>query len=559
MSFSRRDFLKGSGAVAAGALLQTGCAWSRSGGTDRPRPNIVVIFSDEAAPGYLGRYAGDFLTPKLDSLAAEGVRFNQAYCTASVCAPSRFSVFTGQYPGRSTHPGFLGSQPVTRPYCITWNPGITLETPTVARFLSEAGYYTGFVGKWGVTLADSNEDWDIPRFSRDDDPDDPEVNRRLRRHQEIYQERIKRTGGFEYAASVMAGNRKHPLPHFNFHPFEWMTRGALDFIEEAAAGDRPFFLYTAPTATHGPDHAREFGVDPRYTPEGKRERPFTCYPSRESLRRRLLNADMPVDYEHCGMLYLDEHVGAILAKLREVGAAANTLVIYVPDHNVEPGKATCFQRGVHVPMLMRWPGRIPAGAVTDEMVQITDILPTCLEAAGASPPPGYRGDGRSVLRAARGGSLSGRDHLYFEIGVARAVLKGRYKYIAYRYRAEALRQMKSGEVDVALDQMESPRQGHSSVAIRYFPHYFDPDQLYDLARDPYEQHNLAGDPRYADVLADVRATLKAKLETFRHPYDLAVPEFMNSERFEQLVEARRALGTSHVGWWDQSFVWPPEE
>ena len=558
MGFSRRDFLRTSGALAAGTLLNSGCARNRLGGGSDSRPNIVLVFSDEAAPGYLGCYGGDFLTPHLDSLAADGVRFNQAYCTSSVCAPSRYSVFTGQYAGRSTHPGFLGSQPVTRPYSITWNPGITLDTPTVARFLSAAGYYTGFVGKWGVTLADSNAEWDIPRFSRDDDPDDPEVNRRLRRHHEIYQERIKKTGGFEWAGSVLPGNGKHPLPHFNFHPFEWFTRGALDFIDEAARDDRPFFLYSAPTATHGPDHSAEFDVDPRYTPEGKRE-PFACYPPRESLRRRLEQAGLPVDYAHSGMLYLDEHVGGILKRLRELGVTRDTLVIYVPDHNVEPGKASCYQRGVHVPMLMRWPGRIPAGSTTDELVQITDILPTCLDVAGAAPPPGYRGDGRSILPAAEGGTLPGRDHLYFEIGVARGVLKDGHKYIAYRYRDEALRKMEDGEVDVALDHMESTGQAHSSIALSCFPHYFDPDQLYDLGRDPHEQHNVADDPAYAEVLADLRDTLKADLETFRHPYDLSVPEFMESERFAELVEARQEIGASRVGWWDQSFKWPPEE
>jgi arylsulfatase A-like enzyme len=119
--------------------------------------------------------------------------------------------------------------------------------------------------------------------------------------------------------------------------------------------------------------------------------------------------------------------------------------------------------------------------------------------------------------------------------------------------------MKNGEVKVALDHMESTRQSHSSIALSCFPHYFDPDQLYDLGSDPYEQHNLADAPAYANVLADLRDTLKSELETFRHPYDLSVPEFMESERFAELVEARQEIGAGRVGWWDQSFKWPPEE
>ncbi|MGD2175581.1 MAG: sulfatase-like hydrolase/transferase [Candidatus Brocadiaceae bacterium] len=555
-SIHRRRFLKISGAAAAFGALGPGVAFGGPAGTGGGRPpNILCIVSDEMAPGYLGCYGGEALTPHLDSLARDGVRFDEAYCVSAVCAPSRFTILTGLYPGHCTHPGFLSSQPTARPYLISWNTGITRDTPCIPRLLSEAGYYTGFVGKYGVPFADSNAEWDIPKFHREDDPDDPEVDRRLRRYHEICVERVKRSAGFDYAAGVMPGNVHNPIPELHHHQFEWITEGALEFLDRAAARGDPFFLYAATTAVHGPNHVDDLDADPRYTLEGKREEPFTCHPPRRSIPERLRAAGLPVDVRHVGMTFLDDHVGALLGKLRELGLDGNTLVLFLADHNVEPGKATCYQRGVHVPMLMKWTGRVAPGTVTQQRVQFVDVVPTLLEAAGLAPPDL---DGRSFLATATDGSPLPRELLYFEMGVARAILKDRYKYIAVRYRPDAIARMKEGRVNVALDWLEQPNQVHSQIAMCYFPDYFQPDQLYDLSADPYEQRNLSEDPEHADVLRDLRAALAAELEQFEHPYDLAVPSFVRSEQYRRLVEKRLARGTAGVGWWPDDYQWPPD-
>lgn len=564
MVVSRRDFLRTSGVLAAAGLLPGGCSLSshlsrgRENAGEYRRPNIICIFSDEADPDYLGCYGGDFLTPHLDSIARDGARFDEGYSVTAVCTPSRFSAFTGRYPGRCAARSFVEQQPTSELYSVNFNTRLTREQPCLGRLLSRGGYFTGFVGKWHVWFDEDLPDYDVSRFSGDDDPDDPEVNRRLARHQRTQQELVKGTGGFDWAGSVLAANRKHPLRGLHFHPFEWLTRGALDFLETAVGQARPFFLYTAPTATHGPDHANEFDVNPLYTPGGKREEPFECYPPRPRIARQLREAGLPVDHERTGMLYLDYHVAAILQKLRELGIERNTLVIYVADHGVEPGKATCYQEGVHVPMLMKWPAFIPAGTVTEERAQIVDLLPTCMDAAGIPLPPDYEGDGISVLPAARGQALEDRDCLYFEIGTARGLLKGPYKFITYRYQQAAVQQMKQGATEVALDWMGRPNQSHSSIAITCYPSYFDPDQLYDLSKDPYEQKNLVGSAEYAGVERQMRERLRGVLESFRHPYPFDVPEFMRSERFARLVKARREQGVSRVGWWPKDYEFPPK-
>lgn len=554
---SRRRFLQGAAAAGAFGLLNAGCAASGEGAAGAERPNILLIFSDEMDPGYLGCYGGDFMTPNLDSLAREGVRFRQAYCVSAVCAPSRFNLLTGLYSGHCRHPGFLRSNPTDAPYLLTWNPGVRTDAPTIPRALSRAGYYTGFVGKFGITFADSNADWDIPRFEKTDDPDDPEVDRKLRRKQRIMRERVKHTAGFDYAASVMPGNVHNPIPELHHHQFEWITEGALNFLDQAARRERPWFLYAATTAVHGPGHVADLDADPRYTLGGKREKPFTGHPPRRTIRERLQEAGLPVDHAHVGMLFLDDHVGALLQKLQERGMAENTLVLFVADHGIEPGKATCYQRGTRVPALMRWPGHLPGGTTTDARVSFVDVLPTFCEAARAAPPA--RGDGMSFLPAvARGASLP-RDYLYFEIGTARAVLKDDYKFVAFRYREPAIERMKSEEAEVAVDWFESTHQMHSQIAMNYFPGYFDPDQLYDLSSDPWEQRNLAGDREHRAAFDEMKSTLAEALEQFRHPYPLPVPRFMRSRRYLELVEKRLAPGTDPVGWWPKDFPWPPEK
>ncbi len=559
MGISRRRFFRSVGALATAGALGPGCrslgqVAAAGPSPDRP-PNILCIVADDMDRRYLGCYGGDFLTPHIDSLAADGLRFEEAYCVSPACVPTRYAMLTGTYPGRCTHPMFTDSQPLGRPYRLAWNTPITADTPTTARVLREAGYFTGFAGKWHNWWDPAIDTARWPKLGRNDDPDDAGVDRKLREYQRCLVDGVKRTGGFEQAASVVNGNYAGVPKALVHHHFEWLAQGALDLLDRAAAAGRPFYLQVATTGVHGPDHAQNLSRDPRYTYAGKLPEPPDCVPPRAGIRDRLERAGLPADSDHVGMVQNDDLVGALLGRLRDLGLERDTVVLFLPDHGVEPGKATCYQKGVHVATLMRWPGRVPQGGVCRERVQFVDLLPTFADLAGADLPAGGRLDGVSFLPAALGRGGLGREVLYFEMGMSHAVLKGDYKYVAFRYGEEEVARMRGGEIDVALDNMGSTNQLHSTIAIRYFPDYFDQDQLYNVSGDPWEQRNLAADPAHAEVLRDMRAELVGVLGTFRHPFSLAPCEYMDSPEFRSLAAKRTELAKAKR-WWHDDFRWP---
>jgi arylsulfatase A-like enzyme len=509
--------------------------------------NVVLIVTDELNPRHLACYGGKVPTPNLDRLADQGARFTNAHCVAAACTPSRYSVLTGMYPGRCRHPAFLASNPLDQPCRIGWDTWLTRDTPTLVSRLNDAGYFTGHVGKWHVGFDDDREALDLPRFARDADPHDPAVDAELARHQRIICDRIRNVAGFDFVAAAIGENPGYlRTDATNAHQFEWYTLGVEHFLEQAGNRDDPFLLYLAPTALHGPDHAATLERNPRITHGGLLEKLPDGYPTRQSVRDRLEAAGLPVDHETAGITMLDDHVGAVLDRLEAAGLAEQTVVIFVADHGLEPGKATCYQTGLRVPMLVRWPGKTTPGRVVRRPVSHVDILPTILDAAMlVSDRPATDGD--SLFSPA---VLEDRT-LYGEMGRFRSVHDGRWKYIAWRYNADELAAMRTGEAEVAIDAIGRTRQGHSQIAMDYYPHYFDADQLYDLEADPHEQVNLADEPAHAEVLGRLRDDLSGVLGSFAHPYPLEPEPFRGTETYGRLVKRRREV--SKPGWWRGQF------
>ncbi len=447
-------------------------------------------------------------------------------------------------------PGVHGGKPIGKPYTVSWNTWLTRDTATLPRLLSQAGYFTGHVGKWHLGFDTAKSTWQEPEIPRDADLTDPEVDDKLRKRQKIHQEKIKEVGGFDYAGSVLTGNHGElRVSALNTHNFEWYAKGAIDFFEEAKRREQPFMLYMASTALHGPDHRGEFKSDPLFTAGGRMDKLPQGYPSRESVQQRATAAPGGLTYESAGLTFLDDHVGYLMQKLKDMGLDDNTIVYFSADHGREPAKATCYEQGARVPMLMRWPGHIPKNFLCERPIQNIDVLPTLLEAAGVSKVP--RVDGVSFLPAVQGKHEHARKPIYCEFGMARSIKVGDFKYIAWRYKEEQLQQMKSGAVDVALDPMGLTRQGHFQIAMQYYPGFFAEDQLYNLAEDPNEQNNLAADPAYADKIAEMQKHLKKVLETFRHPYNLAQQPYRQTDAYAALVKARKAEPLPV--WWRYDF------
>lgn len=559
MSLTRRAFLGYSGALASGAILGSLSPLAGEEPAGK-RPNIVVIFSDELDHRFIGCYGGKYPTPNIDSLARDGLRFDRAYTPSPMCTPSRFSLLTGQFPGRCSTEGFLEAYPRTEPYNVSWNTNVDSSTQTMAKVLSANGYVTGMVGKWH--LGGIPDGVEVPAFSGDESPQDDEVEAKLRRRQEVFAAQLRDIAGFEYAASVAWGNLDmFPVEALRHHNIPWITKGAVEFLDTYGRGDRPFFLYAATTAVHGPHHGEMYDHDLRYTPGGFDPEVPNYGLDAEMMKAKL--AGLPSHEQHrlAGMMALDHHVGRILEKIRELGIEKETLVVFLADHNIEPGKATCYEQGCRMPMMARWPGRIAPGRVTTSLAETVDWFPTALALAGIRPEAGLRLDGEDLLPLLRGEEREGRDSVYLESGYARGITDGTFKYIAVRFPRSILERMKNGELTQAPNYLTRPRQAHSQIAIEYYPHYFDADQLYDLRSDPYEQRNLAGDPQYGEVLDSMKGRLARVLATFSHPYDLEKDPFYDSEEYARLAEATREVGIGHIEWLKRdhgTIEFPPE-
>lgn len=273
------------------------------------------------------------------------------------------------------------------------------------------------------------------------------------------------------------------------------------------------------------------------------------------MRRRLETYGLPYNHETVGITWIDDLVGAVQRKLAAMGAAENTVILFKVDHNTETGKGTCHQVGTHIPLVMAWPGVIEGGTVCDALAQNVDFAPTVFEIAGAKVPEMMPLDGKSWLPLLTGERQEHHEDLFFEFGYARGVLYEQWNYIALRYPQRLLDAMQNGDLSEAPNHINQRMQGQMNVAIETYPAYFDPDQLFNLEDDPEEKHNLAADPAYADVLVMMQARLQAYLDDFVHPFDLAVPDFMRSERYRAMCDETRKIGTGYLSWWPKDRWW----
>lgn len=231
---------------------------------------------------------------------------------------------------------------------------------------------------------------------------------------------------------------------------------------------------------------------------------------------------------------MDDALGALLSKLEETGKIDNTLIVFFNDHG-QHSKGTLYQGGIHSQCIIWRSGGFEVGNTCDVPVSNVDFLPTLLEFAGVKDTEGIC-DGYSFKTALEGKAYTPRESMFFELGYARAVVKGKYKYLAVRYpeyavnatmeeRMEMLQgynEMRRSFGGFAVTEDPSLPYGH----LEMFPGgsdaekatygkksgYFDPDQLYDLEADPIEENNLAGNPDYEEILEEMKAEMQLYLD-----------------------------------------------
>jgi len=439
-----------------GGCGTTGTDGQPEAGAELPprRPNVIIVLTDDQGYADVGCFgAQGFATPSLDRMAAEGIRFTDFYSAANVCSPSRAALMTGSYPVR------VGITDVLEP-----NSGVGLnpQEETIAELLKCRGYATAAIGKWHLgddksflpTRQGFDEYFGLP-YSNDMSP------LPLLQGEEV----------IEYNPDLSQLTKRY-------------TEKACDFI--ARNRQVPFFLYLAHTMPHVP---------------------LAASADFEGLSERGLYGDV--------LMEIDWSVGRILDTLDELGIAGNTLVAFASDNGpwllygnhagsagpFREGKMTTFDGGQRVPGIMRWPDRIKAQTISNEVVTTMDLFPTIAEFSKAELPP-WTIDGRSILPVLEGvsGAASPHDAIYFYDGVElQAVRSGPWKlHLPHSYLTI---------IQPGMDGNPGQEE-QRDLAL----------SLFNLGADPGETANLA--TQYPDVvsrLTEAAAAFDADIKRNQRP------------------------------------------
>ncbi|MEI7532773.1 MAG: arylsulfatase [Verrucomicrobiae bacterium] len=422
-------------AAILGLLPVTSPAADASPPADK-KPNIVFILADDAGIGDFSPYGCKYgVTPNIDRLAAEGMKFTRAYSGSAVCAPSRCVLMTGQHTGHGLRRANQSKDGLL---------SLPAAQPTVARLLHDAGYATGGFGKWGLgnpgtTGVPENEGFDV-FFGYYD---------QVHAH-DYYTDYLVRN-------SVNVPYQQSGKQTWEDYSHTRIANETLKFIEQNK--DHPFFCYAAWTPPHAdyviPDNA-----------------PY----SQKSW--------LETEKNYAAMVALvDKDVGRVMQKLKDLGIAENTLVIFSSDNGAQEEfikqlgstgglrgyKRMLYEGGIRAPFIARWPGRIKPGTTNDLLTTFVDFLPTAADLVGVPAPSGM--DGISILPTLLGQKQSQQhDSLYFEI------------YEPYFQQS------------VRLGDWKGYRLGTK-----------EPLELYDLKADPTEQHNLAAD--HPDIVQKIESIM----------------------------------------------------
>ncbi len=501
------------------------------------KPNFLIIYCDDHVTESIHHGA---LVPNIDSMKRDGLFFPKAYSAAPACTPARYNALTGQYAGRCR--GKFLQTGITKEgqTWVHWNAETSSDDWIGAKMLRDAGYATGIVGKIGAFVTQEAK---ASKAFADMKVDDPKKKPLFEENQRILAELIK-PFGFDYGGALthsnMSGDDQRHAPEFQLEH-------CLQFIESSK--DQPFYFHFAPHLMHMPNPGNSLKGDPRNAYGVLLDEAPDVQPSRDSVFERVKAAGL--DEELAPATWLDDTIGVLLAKLEKLGIADNTLVIFMQDNGHHGGKGSVYEGGADVlGMWTRWPnGGAKAGSENPTLAMNIDLVPTMLDAAGVSKPDGYNPDGISLVPALKGSSKQLRDSVFIEIGHTRAVMKDGWKYIAFRVpeshelSPELKEQYKElAEIDPTMDKEARVTHIHRQLggcnteraeAMWTKPGFFDPDQLYDLSKDPNEQNNLAGHPEYG-------AKLNAMKKLMRQHALKAPGTFAEFKSFDDMSPEERA-------------------
>jgi len=430
-------------------------------GQARRRPNVVFVFADQwryQALGYTGNH--QVRTPYLDRLANESVNLYHAISGSPVCSPARASLLTGQYP--DTHGVFLNDAPLEP------------SGPTLAEVFREAGYHTGYIGKWHVNNhGRSNR---IP----------PERRR-----------------GFEFWRTLECTHDYRDSKYFaddEIEPRLWddydafsQTREAQHYLRQRAADQQPFLLCMSWGPPHAPYHTAPEGYQALYRPQDLQLRPNVPHDEQEPKVRQMIAGY----YAHCTAL--DDCIGELLSTLEDTGLAEDTIFVFWSDHGDMLGSQGQFKKqrpwdeSIRVPLLIRHPRQFgKLGRKFDTPINTPDLMPTLLGLAGLSVPD----------------SVQGIDYAAHLRGEADAPAEAAL-LACYHPFGQFTRDIGGRE--------------YRGVRTRRYTYCRDlngPWLLYDNEADPHQLQNLVDAPDYAVLRQELEEQLQALLDrygdTFSH-------------------------------------------
>jgi arylsulfatase A-like enzyme len=484
------------------------------------QPNVILIYLDDLNSYQLGCYGGSVKTPNIDRLADRGVKFTSYYPSSPVCTPSRYSLLTGEYASRNKT--IQKKHPLNTHAFIRWNTDIIEGDYTLPYILKQHGYKTGMVGKW--------HNWDYPELAHvaiRANPNEAVIENRIKDNYKKVVAHVKKTGGFDYADALYATNLlwlpiTGKLMHHNQH---WLTYHAIQFIEQNK--DNPFFLYFSTTLPHGPNPINTLkSGEIEATPAGYQTAHKNIQPSFNDILKKT-EAEGPFENEnekgkYASILWIDDAVGALLKKLDELNITEKTIILLASDHESE-GKMV-LNKG-KVPFIAFWKKHWPEGKTEDALVSNIDIAPTVIEACNIIPPKKMILDGQSLFPLMNGKKKNWRESLYLEITYTRGVVTDEWKYIATRYPDSISDKVKKKPPHTFNQEgtIYSAGSVEKNLKVRfnadkYFPGYFDPDQLYNLANDPGEQKNLATDIQFQEKLNEMQHILKKYSQELPHEF-----------------------------------------
>ena len=540
----------------------------------KKKPNIIFIITDDMYPNMFNNLAEGVskggtpknLTPSLDRLIKEGVWLSNIKVVSPVCTPSRYNCLTGNFASRAINRGFLNNskknegQPL-----IQWNSFIVPgKQNTMGTYFQNIGYKTGFVGKNHV-IESTSQIGESAKPDLNAKPRDPEIKKGLEYRYNELQKDIKNCG-FDYADGLYHNNPKWlGIKALAVHNMDWITEKGLDFIENNK--EDPFLLYFATTLPHGPTNKKQsWMADRRITPRGILDKAPEVFPQIQgklpkkyendiaedpgmessirnfiSLNKRIKKANLTGKSKE-NILWLDDALTALFKKLEETDLLDNTIIVFFNDHGQEL-KGTLYEGGINSQAIIWKKGGFKVGNVLQVPVSNIDFLPTLLDIIGDTENLGAF-DGFSFKNALNNEEYKEKSTMYYELGYAKAVVKNNFKYYAIRYpkwaknlsfeeRKELLDahnkyNKKFGNPIITNDPMAP--FGHlvmvpggempDNHAMKLIPNYSDMDQLYDLKNDPQEKHNLINDPKYKELIEELKKELRDQIEKLPGHFDV---------------------------------------